>query len=289
VSQNSLHAFWLTPAKTNTTFNVCQKNVQMKTISAVVLFSIFSVLLSCTKSTLLDDQSVLATNSTSLDHKKILLDASRDGRVWWSPQSPLTGFTSSGPHQGKALADYLRSRGYTVDELRPGTVITNTLLQSYSRVIRANAFYNYTSAEVAAYDEFLKRHCSLLLINDHMQNTSNDLLSQQLGVEFAGVAFGTISVINPHAITSGVTTVPFNAGCAIVNRDKSNMVILGRLGASEYVDLNNNGQYDSGDIKSPAVMGILAHATSKIFFLSDLNGIEQVPQPFTNNLVNWLF
>jgi hypothetical protein len=38
-----------------------------------------------------------------------------------------------------------------------------------------------------------------------------------------------------------------------------------------------------------AAMGFLHHSKARVFFIGDTNGIEQVPQPFTNNLVQWLF
>ena len=45
----------------------------------------------------------------------ILVDASQDGGGWWSPQHPE--FIARNPHQGKALADYLRRKGAEVEEL----------------------------------------------------------------------------------------------------------------------------------------------------------------------------
>src|SRR4051812_3075191 len=46
----------------------------------------------------------------------VLVDASHDGGAWWFPQGGVTaaGFKPDSAHQGRALADYLRSRGYTV-------------------------------------------------------------------------------------------------------------------------------------------------------------------------------
>ena len=58
-------------------------------------------------------------------------------------------------HQGKGLADYLRSLGYHVDELPRGAVITNELLTNYSKIIRGPAFFDYTDEELAAYKNFM--------------------------------------------------------------------------------------------------------------------------------------
>ena len=56
----------------------------------------------------------------------ILIDASHDGGVWWFPQANV--FSSTKDHQGKALADYLRSKGFDVDELPRGTTVTSDIL-----------------------------------------------------------------------------------------------------------------------------------------------------------------
>ena len=59
---------------------------------------------------------------------RILIDASHDGGVWWFPQSG--NFSENQPHQGRLLADYLRSHGFGVDEIPRGTVLTSDQLQS---------------------------------------------------------------------------------------------------------------------------------------------------------------
>ena len=261
----------------------------MKTnLALALLVGICISTASCNKTSMADDGSNELINPINLLNIKILVDSSKDGGGWWFPQSAATGFSPAAPHQGRDLAVYLRNFGYTVDELPIGHVINASLLAPYKMVIRGAPFYNYTAAEVAAYDSFLKGNVSLLLISDHMQNTSNDRLSEYLGVQFAGVAYGTITHLNTHTITTGVTSIPFIAGSAVINTNTSNMTILGNLDANEYVDLNKNGIYDNLDIKAPPVMGILQHPTAKIFFLSDVNGLEQLPQPFFNNLIKWL-
>src|SRR5262249_30671099 len=56
--------------------------------------------------------------------KAILVDASKDGGVWWWPQTPSNGYSENRDHQGKPLADYLKKLGYEVDELPLGAIIT---------------------------------------------------------------------------------------------------------------------------------------------------------------------
>src|SRR4051812_43341573 len=88
------------------------------------------------------DKGCFDKNST----KKIMVDASKDGGVWWSPQGPK----SNDPnlyHQGQKFANYLRALGYHVDELASGTRVSWSILQGYSKVIRAAAIYSYSAEE----------------------------------------------------------------------------------------------------------------------------------------------
>lgn len=198
----------------------------------------------------------------------ILVDASKDGGGWWFPQAPPT-FNAMAPHQGKAMADYLRNLGYRVDELPRGDTITQATLANYKCVIRASGFYNYSANEVAAFQTYLSNGGSLLLINDHMQTSTNDLLSSTLGVNFEGTIYGDVNQYATHSITQGATSFYYNAGSFIRNPDPARMTVLG------WVNTN-------------AVMGILNHPSAKIFFIGDINGLEGMPQPFTGNLFNWL-
>ncbi len=156
-----------------------------------VLFLLILIGTGCHKS--ITDRQI---PDSSLKDSNILVDASKDGGVWWSPQS------GPGDHQGYALAEYLRSLGFHLDELPQGAVITDSLLKKYSKIIRCATFFQYSDDELAAYKNFLHK---------------------------------------------------------------------------------------TNNIDAP-IMGILNnYPNTKIFFLGDENGVEYVPQPFTQNLVSWLF
>jgi len=245
--------------------------------STIILSALTVLLLSCTK-----EPSLLSTTdpATSISpkpttnipaSKSILVDASKDGGVWWFPQGPATGYSAANPHQGTALADYFRSLGYQVDELPRGAIITTELLNKYSKVIRPSAFFSYSTEEIKAYTSFLSRSSSLLLASDHLMNTVNDQLSASLGLMFEGAYGGPITSFQPHAITSGVTSLEYVAGSVIKSWDPSKITVLG---------------YQATGV---GAMGIVHHPSSRIFFIGDMNGIEQVPQPFISNLNNWLF
>ena len=77
------------------------------------------------------------------------MDGSHDGGVWWFPQSGP--FVADSPHQGKALAEYLRSKGYAVDELGRGAVVDAARLAGYSKVVRAGGVEPYSPLELQAY------------------------------------------------------------------------------------------------------------------------------------------
>lgn len=269
----------------------------MKMSYFIQFILIVSLLSACKKNITKDEELpvtgeisklIIVEDKLSLSSNRILVDASKDGGVWWFPQrSP--DYNISAYHQGQKLANYLRSQGFAVDELAIGVNITNDVLSRYDKVIRACAITRYTNDEIAAYETFLNRGSSLLLCQDHLKNFPNDMLSKHLGVDFAGVGGTSVTEFSQHAITAGVSNIPYMVGSAIANKDKSNMTILGSLSADDYVDMNGNNIKDAGDLIAAPVMGILHHPKSKIFFIGDVNGIEQIPQPFTQNLVGWLF
>lgn len=222
--------------------------------------------------------------------RRILVDASRDGGVWWSPQSALTGFSESESHQGKALADYIRSLGFRVDELPRGVMITDSLLCRYDKVIRAGKCGAYAESELQAYESFLHRTSSLILISEFLRPGGNDQLAERLGITFAGLARGFVTRFADHSITEDAVPFHFNAGSVVIDAGSNpNIECLGWLSDDIYVDLNGNDLQDPDEPTGCPVMGVLHHPTSRIFFLGEINGIETVPQPLVNNLIHWAF
>ena len=247
--------------------------MSMKKIIPVV--AIISVLLSsCTKEINLDDISF--SNYPVLEgfhvRDTILVDASRDGGVWWYPQDGT--FNPSIDHQGTALVNYLGSLGHIVEELPRGATITRDLLRRYDLVIRAGEYGTYTADEIAAYQEFLRRNSALLLATDHSAQLQNDQLATYLGLPFEGSYTTDIIKFNPHPITQGVTTHQYIAGSVIRNPDLNKIIPL--------------GYFSDATITNATAMGIVIHPSSRIFFIGDLNGLEAVPQPLTKNVMKWL-
>jgi hypothetical protein len=116
---------------------------------------------------------------TCLDRElagRILVDASRDGGVWWSPQTGT--FDPGAAHQGEQLAAYLRGRGFIVDELPRGSIVSDTLLSTYQGVIRAGQYGSYTTGELEGYDWFLDCGRTLILLGEFLQDGGRDGLAE---------------------------------------------------------------------------------------------------------------
>lgn len=227
------------------------------------------------------------TNNTTLDENAILIDASKDGGSWWSGL----------PHQGEALANYLRSSGFVVDELYRFDTVTDELLRKYNKVIVAAPCFWYSGEELAAYDKFLRTTGAVLLIfSEFHRNSYEDQIAKHLGFTLAGVSVNSNggSEINmtrfaDHAITQDVGNVRYKVGSALIDTNNSKVEILGWLSSDCFVDLDDDGIQDSHEPAGPSVMGILRHPTAKIFFIGDLNTMEDIPQPLTDNLIQWAF
>lgn len=199
---------------------------------------------------------------------RILVDASRDGGVWWFPQ--VAPFDSSAHHQGKALADHLRGRGHTIDELPRGVAITAGLLAPYQIVLRAGYFgTGYTAGELAEYEAFLAGGGVLWLVSEH--SSWGDALAARLGVPMSGSHHGPAAHFAAHPITEGVTNHPYIAGGALSGPVADGVTVLGWL----------------DEQRTLAIMGTKALPKGKLFFLGDLNGLELVPQPLVSNLLAW--
>lgn len=227
----------------------------------------------------------IAGADTSLPH--VLIDASRDGGVWWFPQ--VAPFSAEAGHQGKALADHMRALGYFVDELPRPFVITAELLAEYDIVVRANHFGTYTDAEVQAYTEYVRLGGSLLLLSDHSTHAPPDRIGPALGIQFAGTTRGDniLDTFEAHDVTSGVGPMLYLVGSGIVTLP-AGASIIGRLSAQSYLDLNSDGVRDAGDPSAPAVLGVMDFGTGRIVFSGDVNIWETVPQPLVANVLGWL-
>lgn len=198
-------------------------------------------------------------------NRHILIDASRDGGVWWYPQGDTVD--PEAPHQGQRLADYLRSRGYVVDELPRGRIVSDTLLATYAGVIRAGQYGTYTAGELRAYDWSLDCGMTVVLLGEFLHDGGHDKLAESMGINARGNLTGLVTTFAEHPITEGVEELAFIAGSSLGSATVSGVEVLGWL--------------DTGE----PVMGVVSHPKGRIFFLGDTNGLEEVPQPLVDNLI----
>jgi hypothetical protein len=210
--------------------------------------------------------------------KTVLVDPTHDGGTWWFPQAAETpaGFKSDQPHQGKALADYLRAQGYSVTELgRRGTMSPDSMM-SFSVIIRAGyyadsmSFPGYETHDIDVYSAYTGCNRTLVILAEYLRPGRTDALADHFGIPLTGQLTGDVTDFAAHELTEGVTTIRYIAGSFLSAESNPAIQVLGR-------------------VEGKGVMGLLTNRTAKIMFIGDVNGIEQVPQPFVNNLVRWGF
>ena len=152
-------------------------------------------------------------------------------------------------------------------------------------------FSPYSDDEIEAYKDFLARPGAIFLLQDHLSYSTGDKFSEFLGLSFRGAVNGVVTNFASHEITTGIDNLSFIAGSVVTNAySNPNIVVLGSMDRSSYTVLNNADPFDGPTDANPAVMGLVTNfPKTRIFFLGEENGIEMLPQPLTQNLVNWLF
>jgi hypothetical protein len=244
------------------------------------------------------------------ERPRILIDASRDGGVWWAPQ--VGDFDPRKPHQGKALADFLRREGADVEELprtlhfgsatAPAQVITAELLAPRDLVIRAGVNANYTdirmrvlgadfpAGEIGAYREYVGGGGRLLLMSDHLWPKQADPLAESFGIRLAGVSAGENRIVRfvAHPITRNVGSVNYRVGSGLVGAPPAGATVLGFLSPRTYLDLDRDNARDADEPAAAGVLGVLEFGKGVVVFIGDVNTLQTVPQPLTRNIYEFL-
>jgi hypothetical protein len=230
-----------------------------------------------------------ATAAPQPARHRVLVDASRDGGGWWFPQA--SDFHAGQPHQGKALAEYLRSHGHTVTELPRPTTVTAELLAGADLVIRVGGTGGYTDGEIAAYDHWLKAGGRLLLLSDHHPH---DGLAEHLGLRFESVALAhgsptatRLATFATHPLTHNVQPLGYLGGSGLTAHPPA-ATVLGWLARDNYLDLNDNKKQDPGEPVAPAALGVMPFGQGRVVFCGDENLWEEVPQPLVKNTLAYL-
>ena len=139
---------------------------------------------------------------------RILVDASKDGGLWWFPQG-RNGFDSNKRHQGKPLADLMRGKGWEVVELGRDEVITADRLRDFDVVVRPPAWSDYARDEVIAYRDSVMGGTRLLLMGG--RGEKDDSLAAIFGLRFDSMnRFAAVRQWIPHPLTEDVTGKDFS-------------------------------------------------------------------------------
>ena len=216
---------------------------------------------------------------------KILVDASRDGGVWWSPQAGP--FDPDAPHQGKKLADYLRRLRHAVTELPRPTTIPSQLLAPFNIVIRFGSLgEEYTQPEILAYHDYLETGGKLFLLSGRHRPGKQDSLALSFGILFQGTTRGEreIDRFEPHPITEGLP-LPYGFFGSGITELPDAAEILAYLSMGTYLDLNDNSQQDLGEPTGAAALGRMTFGDGELVFIGsvDLGDRSRV-----DNIINWL-
>jgi hypothetical protein len=222
----------------------------------------------------------------------ILIDASHDGGTWWFPQR--TTYSAGAAHQGKELADHLRSLGHQVRELGHGEAINPQRFAGVDVVVRVAGSGAYANWEIDAYDRWVSGGGGLLLLVEHHPQ---DALAEHFGLQFRGVARVSgeaphdttteLARFIPHPLTEGVHPLPYVGGSGLTSQP-AEARILGRLSREVYLDLDDNSVKDPGEPAAPAALGVLPFGHGRIVFCGDANLWEAVPKRLIQNTLSYL-
>jgi hypothetical protein len=133
---------------------------------------------------------------------RVLIDASKDGGLWWFPQSGT--FDPKRYHQGKRLADFMRGKGWDVIEVPRGEIVTFERLRGADFVIRPPVYFNYSVKEIEAYRDSVIAGTRVLLIGGSAGN-NNDSIAEVFGLRFESrTRFGSVRQWMKHPLTADI-------------------------------------------------------------------------------------
>ena len=182
-------------------------------------------------------------------------------------ESEAGTFDPDQPHQGGYLAHRLRQAGFEVDEAPRNGRVPVATLGSYGVVIRVGNYGAYTEGELEAFEQYGTCDATLVVLGEFLREGETDPLAAALGVTFAGTVRGEVSEFATHALTDGVTPFDYIAG--------------------SYIESATSGVELLGWVDGQPAMAVMESGPSRRFFLGDANGLQRVPQPFTDNLIAW--
>jgi hypothetical protein len=201
---------------------------------------------------------------------RVLVDASKDGGLWWFPQGRGNTFDPKEKHQGKPLADFIRSKGWEVVELGRGEVITVDRLRDFDLVIRPPVFFDYAAEEVVAYRDSVMGGTRLLLLGS---SGTNDSLAAIFGLRFDSQnRFASVRQWIPHPLT--VNMAGNDLPWASVSESPSSAVLLAWL--------------NQGEGNSRPVLGYLPYGSGYVVFVGQAFISPDPDRNFFGSLIDTL-
>ena len=107
-----------------------------------------------------------------------------------------------------------------------------------------------------------------MVLGEFLRAGESDPVAERLGVTFVGTIRGQVSEFATHPLTDSATAFEYVAG--------------------SYIESAAPGVELLGWVEGKPVMAVVETGSSRSFFLGDVNGLQRVPQPFTDNLITWI-
>ena len=198
--------------------------------------------------------------------KRILIDASKDGGLWWFPLG--SPFDAQQFHQGQAFANSLRQDGAEVVELPRGATITAERLARFDLIIRVPAYFAYSPAETVAYRDSVAAGSRLLIIGGSTKNS--DRVAQVFGLDFEKrTRFSSVKRWLQHPFTANIEKGGEQIWSRVVTAPKE-AVVLGWLNTAN---------------ETP-VLGYLPYGKGYVVFVGQALPSERSDNSFVTGLAN---
>ena len=199
---------------------------------------------------------------------RVLVDASKDGGLWWFPQGNGNTFDPRQDHQGKPLADFMRDKGWEVVELGRGEVITADKLRDVDVIVRPTVYFDYTPEEIAAYRDSVMGGTRLLLMGGNGDRP--DSLATIFGLHFdSSSRFGPVRKWIQHPLTANIPGKDFS--WTSLSEAPPDAVLLAWL--------------NSGEADPRPVLGYLPYGGGYVMFVGQA---FIVPSPIGKSLIGSL-
>ena len=250
------------------------KKKYMKKISFLTF--LFYLVVSCS---IVQDETELNNHTYNFE---IVINASKDGGAWWSPQS--INCDTAEAHQGKVLVDLLKQEGYSVYESCREEYIDIDDFPNIKLLIVAGSYLKYSDTESEMIYDYVRKGGKLMLLLDHSPDNS---LASKFGLDFQKPNENNGKLIfENHEITSNIDIeYAFNiSGFSGLNSSVLDYDVIARMDEETFLDLNYNGFHDHDEICAPTLIGTMNLEKGKMIFSGDVNIWQNYTKLFMNTI-----